>query len=309
LQDLLFLSGGLKQSAEFGRIEISSVVDIDSAKQSQTPTRTVVRTIKVSPELDLDSVSAKILMKPYDQVYVRKNPTFELQQLVQINGLVQYPGPYPKLTKHERLSSYIARAGGMKENADLSGAVLYRKKTQYFRENVTTKINKIVDSLGNVKLDTIKIEPTDTLAEPVSIDLYRAMKYKNSKYDVVMQEGDILVVPEINPFVSVKGTVQSPLKLTFDKEHTSVGYYIDKAGGFGNRPWRSRVYVQYANGKSRRTHTYFFIHFYPKVEQGSTINVPFRPEGKGVSDVAQQIMLSIIPVVTAAVIARILVKL
>ena len=124
-----------------------------------------------------------------------------------------------------------------------------------------------------------------------------------------MQEGDIVFVPEINPFVSVKGTVQAPLKLTFDKEHSSVGYYIDKAGGFGTRPWRSRIYVKYANGKSRRTRTYFFIHFYPKVEEGSTVIVPYRPEGKGASDVAQQVMLSIIPVVTAAVIARILVKL
>ena len=94
----------------------------------QQPTRTVLKTIRVSPNLDLDSVSAKIELKPYDQVYVRKNPTFELQQLVQINGLVLYSGPYPRLSKYERLSSYIERAGGVKENADLTGAILYRKK-------------------------------------------------------------------------------------------------------------------------------------------------------------------------------------
>jgi len=45
----------------------------------------------VSPSLDIDSVSASIILKPYDQIYVRKNPTFELQQLVQINGLIKYP--------------------------------------------------------------------------------------------------------------------------------------------------------------------------------------------------------------------------
>ena len=118
LQDLLYLSGGLKQSAEFGRIEISSIVDIDSAKGMQQPTRTVLRTIKVSPRLELDSASASIELRPFDQVYVRKNPTFELQQLVQINGLVLYSGPYPRLSKYERLSSYIQRAGGIKENAD-----------------------------------------------------------------------------------------------------------------------------------------------------------------------------------------------
>lgn len=309
LQDLLFLSGGLKQSAEFGRIEISSIVDIDSAKKEQQPTRTILKTIKVSPALELDSVSASIVLKPYDQIYVRKNPTFELQQLVQINGLVTYAGPYPRLNKFERLSSYIERAGGIRENADLSGALLYRKKTQYFRDNVASKIASITDSLGNIRIDSAERSIAEVSQEPISIDLYKALKYKNSKYDIIMQDGDIVFVPEVNPFVNVKGTVQSPLKLTFDKEHSGVGYYIDKAGGYGLRPWRSRIYVQYANGKSKRTRSMFFMHFYPKVAAGSTVNVPFRPEGKGASDVAQQIFVSIIPVVTAALIAKILVKL
>lgn len=307
LQDLLYLSGGLKQSAEYGRIEISSVVDIDSAKNEQQPTRTVIRTVRVSSNLEIDSVSGKIQLKPYDQVYVRKNPTFELQQLVQINGLVQYPGPYPRLSKYERLSSYIQRSGGIRENADLSGAILYRKKTQYFRENVTNKVASLTDSLGGItKLDSAKTSIAEVAQEPVSIDLYRALKYKNSKYDIILQEGDVIFIPEINPFVSVKGTVQSPLKLTFDKEHTGVLYYIDKAGGFDKRPWRNRIYVTYADGKSRRTRNFFFIHFYPRVKEGSVINVPFRPEGKEVTDAVLQVVLSSIPIAAAAIIANII---
>lgn len=307
LKDLLYLSGGLKQSAEYGRIEISSVVDIDSAKNEQQPTRTVVRTIRVNSNLEVDSASAKIILKPYDQIYVRKNPTFELQQLVQINGLVQYPGPYPRLSKYERLSSYIQRSGGIRENADLSGAILYRKKTQYFRENVTAKVTSLTDSLGGItNLDSVKTNIAEVAQEPVSIDLYRALKYKNSKYDIILQEGDVIFIPEINPFVSVKGTVQSPLKLTFDKEHTSVLYYIDKAGGFDKRPWRNRIYVTYADGKSRRTRNFFFIHFYPRVKEGSVITVPFRPEGKEVTDAVVQVILSSIPIAAAAIIANII---
>jgi polysaccharide biosynthesis/export protein len=297
LQDLLYLSGGLKQSAEYGRIEISSVVDIDSAKGMQQPTRTILKSIRISPNLDVDSVSASLVLKPYDQVYVRKNPTFELQQLVMINGLVQYSGPYPRLDKNERLSSYIQRAGGVKENADLSGAVLYRKKTQYFRENVTKKVASLTDSVGNIVLDSASSSLGEVSKEPVSIDLYRALKYKNSKYDIVLQEGDVIFIPEINPFVSVKGIVQSPLKLTFDKEHTNVLFYIDKAGGFGIRPWRKRIFVTYANGKSRRTRSFFFIHFHPKVDEGSVVNVPPRPQGAEVTDIFMQVILATIPIV------------
>ena len=300
LQDLLYLSGGLKQSAEFGRIEISSIVDIDSAKGMQQPTRTVLRTIKVSPRLELDSASASIELRPFDQIYVRKNPTFELQQLVQINGLVLYSGPYPRLSKYERLSSYIQRAGGIKENADLSGAILYRKKTQYFRENVTNKVASLTDSVGSIVLDSVKTDISAVANEPVSIDLYRALKYKNSKYDIILQEGDVIFVPEINPFVDVKGVVQSPLKLTFDKEHTNVGFYIDKAGGYGIRPWRQRIFVTYANGKSRRTKNLFFMHFYPKVKEGATVTVPSRPQGAVITDTILQVVTSSIPIIVAA---------
>jgi len=306
LQDLLYLSGGLKQSAEYGRIEISSVVDIDSAKGMQQPTRTVLKTIRVAPSLDIDSVSAKIVLRPYDQVYVRKNPTFELQQLIMINGMVKYSGPYPRLSKSERISSYIERAGGVREEADLTGAILYRKKTQFFRENVTNKVASLTDSIGSIVLDSVKTSLADVANEPVSIDLYRALKYRNSKYDIVLQEGDVIFIPEINPFVNVKGVVQSPLKLTFDKEHTSVGYYIDKAGGYGIRPWRKRIYVTYANGKSRRTRNIFFMHFYPKVKEGATVTVPLRPEGAEITDTVVQVVVSSIPVILAAYIVNLL---
>ncbi len=305
LQDLLYLSGGLKQSAEYGRIEIASVLDIDSAKREQQPTRVIIKTIKVSPNLDIDSVSAGIVLKQFDQVYVRKNPTFELQQLVQINGLVKYPGPYPRLDKHERLTSYIERAGGIKELADLSGAILYRKKIQYFRDNVVNKAASLTDSLGGIILDSSKATLSEVAQEPVSIDLQKAMKNKNSKYDIVLQEGDVIFIPEINPFVDVKGTVQSPLKLTYDKEHSNLLYYIDKAGGYGVRPWKSRIYVQYANGKSKRTRNLFFMHFYPRVEEGSTVNVPAKAQGSQVGDIVKQAGLSLVTIVASVLVAKI----
>ncbi|HNF02143.1 MAG TPA: SLBB domain-containing protein, partial [Ferruginibacter sp.] len=303
---LIYLSGGLKQSAEYGRVEISSVVDVDSAKGMQQPTRTVLKTIRISPNLEIDSVSSQIVLRPYDQIYIRKNPTFELQQLVQINGLVQYSGPYPRLSKYERLSSYIERAGGLKENADLSGAILYRKKTQYYRDNVTNKVASLTDSIGSIVLDSAQKKLSEVAKEPVSIDLYRALKYKNSKYDIILQEGDVVFIPEINPFVNVEGNVQSPLKLTYDKEHSNVGYYVDKAGGYGIRPWRRRIFVTYANGKSKRTFNLFFIHFYPRVKEGSTIHVPVRPEGAEVTDAVVQVALSSIPIAVAAFIAKII---
>ncbi len=297
LQDLLYFSGGLKQSAEFGRLDISSIVDLDSAKRGFKPTRTVVTHYSISSNLQLDTAAAKIILKPYDQILVRKNPTFELQQNIELRGLIKYPGVYPRLNKYEKISSYIERAGGFKENANLSGAVLLRRRSQNQREAVVQKA--IYDSAGNI---IGKAAAPQSLNEEVSIDLAKALKNKNSKYDLVLQENDVVFVPEIDPFVSVQGVVQAPLKITFDKEHTNVSYYIDKAGGFGIRPWRSRVYVTYANGKSRRTRNFLFFHFYPKIEEGSVIHIPKRPEGQEVIDIVKQSAISLVPVIITALI-------
>lgn len=301
LQDLLYLSGGIKPSAEFGRLEISSIVDLDSAQQGLKPTRTVVRSYTIHPNLQIDSMAAKILLRPYDQVFVRRNPTFELQQNVQIVGEVNYPGQYPRLNKFERLSSYIARAGGIKDNANLAGAKLYREVSDPFRRD-DLKLEKKVDSLGNPILDTVKI--VQRADEPVSIELYKALRNPNSKHDIVLQENDVIVIPEIDPFVSVEGNVQSPLKLAYDKEHSNLMYYIDKAGGYGVRPWRKRIYVTYSNGKSRRTKSFLFFKFYPKVEEGSVINVPERPKGQEVADLAKSTLIAAIPVILTAVIFK-----
>jgi protein involved in polysaccharide export with SLBB domain len=302
LQDLLYLSGGIKQSAEYGRLEISSIVDVDSAQKGLKPTRTIVRSYAIQPDLQIDSAAAKVLLRPYDQVFVRKNPTFELQQNIELKGLVKYPGLYARLSKYERLSSYLERAGGLQDNANLAGAVLFRKKTEFLRQRVTEEPK--LDSNGVVIMDSAAIAVAKALDEPVSIDLYKALKYRNSKHDIVLQENDMIFVPEINPFVSVQGRVQSPLKIAFDKEHTNLGYYVDKAGGFGVRPWRKRIYVTYANGKSKRTKNFMFFHFYPRVEEGSIVTIPKRPDGQEVGDFAKSTLIAAIPIIMTALILR-----
>lgn len=284
LQDLIYLSGGLKSSAEFGRLEIASVVDVDSAKQGFKPTRTIVKSYSISSNLELDTAAASVVLKPFDQVHVRKNPSFAMQENVQVLGLVKYEGYYPRLDKYERLSSYIERAGGLQDNANLAGAILYRKRNDFSTGNINNKLNG--DSMA----------AKHALDEPVSIDLYNAMNNKGSKYDIVLQENDIIYIPEINPFVTVRGKVQSPLKIAFDKDHANLAYYIDKAGGYGIKPWRKRVFVTYANGRSKRTKNFFFIHFYPKVEEGCTITIPERPEGKDISGNVAQALTTVVPI-------------
>lgn len=278
LKDILYFAHGLKPSAEYGSIIVSSIAKADSSQSGGSiPTKTIVRTYSINSNLDVDSVTENVKLMPYDQVFVRKNPLFHLQENVKVAGQVYYPGTYPKLNENERLSSFISRTGGLRENSDAYGARLYR-----VNDNIKDVIGQAADSLPS--------HP-----EPISIDLAKAIENPGSKYDVILQNGDLIYIPEINPVVSVKGAVQNQLKIYFDKEHTGLGYYIDKAGGFGERPWRSRIYVTRVNGKSRKTKNFGFIHFYPKVHEGSVITVPVKPQGKAVTSLITQSFITAIP--------------
>ena len=302
LRDLLYFANGLKPTAELGSIVVSSVVDIASAQSGDNPTRTVVKSYSINKDLQFDSSVETVLLKPYDQVFVRKSPTFNLQKNVKLEGELLYPGTYPKLDEKERLSSFIARAGGLKENSNPAGAILYRMRDTVSFENPLLKRNRtryIKDTAGKI-VDSVIFNP----AEPISIDLEKALENKNSKYDMVLQEGDLLYIPERNPIVTVKGEVQSQLKMYFDKEHSNLGYYIDKAGGFGERPWRKRIYVTYANGKSRRTKNFGFFHFYPKINEGSIVVVPARPKGSGIANIASQALVTSLPILLAYLLTR-----
>jgi protein involved in polysaccharide export with SLBB domain len=165
------------------------------------------------------------------------------QKLVQIAGEVDYPGPYALLGDNERITSLLIRTGGLRKDAYPEAAKLYRK------------------NYGSVV-----------------INLKDAMRNAGGKDDIVLQEGDRVIIPIKDEIVKVVGEVQIPINIKYDKENPGVMNYVDAAGGFGERPWRRRISVKYQNGRLKRTKSFLFFKFYPKVKPGSMVTVPKRPE-------------------------------
>ncbi len=302
LQDLLLLCGGLKPGAEFRKVEISRVVQMDSAGGQLKPVNPIITSYSIRYPIATDSISSTILLQPFDQVFVRKDPSFSLQKNIDIRGQVKYPGMYSKVTAGEKLTSFVERCGGVLPSADLSGAYLIRNTGENYRQYLAERARYMIDSTGRFKKDTTTVLMDDF--NVISIDLKKALKKKRSSYNIELQDGDVLVIPELNPFVQVQGKVQSSIKVPFDAKRRKVRYYIDKAGGFDVRPWRKRIFVTYANGKSKRTRNFLFFHFYPKVKLGSIITVPTRPQGQEAGDLLKSVLASVITVVTTAIIFK-----
>lgn len=272
LKDVLLLSGGLSLDAENGRIEISNIVDSIDKYSLNNKGGVNIKIVSINANLELDDVSENIVIKPLDRIYVRRKVEFLPQEKIRILGEIAYPGEYVLINKNEKISSIIKRSGGLLNTSYAAGAKLLRK------------------NIG-----------------PIVIDLPELLKQTNSKYDLVLRDSDIIIVPTISDIVSVKGEVQSPINIKFDQDINDVNYYIGASGGFGERPWKSRINVKYQNGRIKKTKNLLFFRIHPIVKEGSTIIVPRKPEKSNkskLSDVLATTISSLTSITTLYILGK-----
>lgn len=270
LEDLILQAGGLREGASTARVEISRRI-VDQAATDAT-TR-LAETFTVNIEGGLKAGKAKeFLLKPYDLVQVRKSPAYSAQETVNIGGEVLFPGNYVLESRNERISDVVGRAGGLLTSAYVKGAYLKRQMTDDQRE-MRRETLKLAQS-HNMANDSIIVDAA-TLSNTyfVGIDLQKAIDNPGSDADFVLQKGDVLFVPEEQSTVKITGDVLFPNSIVYNPGK-KLSYYIDQAGGYGDKARKKNVYVVYMNGtvaKAKRN---------VPIEPGCTIIVPTKPEGK-----------------------------
>ena len=186
---------------------------------------------------------------------------------ISVEGEVQFGGTITLSTKNQRLSDAIKAAGGFTEEAYVKGARLVRKMTEDERARQDALLKQIENSKDK---DTVALGDLET-AEiyTVGINLEEAMENPGGDYDVVLRDGDRIIVPEYNGTVKISGNVQFPNTVAFT-EKKDYKWYVNKAGGFGNRAKKSKTFIIYQNGTMAQ------VGKGTKVEPGCEIVVPTK---------------------------------
>lgn len=236
--DAIFLANGFSKEAYTAWIEVARVDPSDSTHNDRTIA--FVKTITNTGILSKDNKSLDFPLEPMDQVYVRKNPYFEVQRTVQIKGEVKFPGSYSLTNKDEKLASVIARAGGLKSTAYTEGATIFRKR----------------DNIGMIALD-----------------FNEALSDKDSKENLILMPDDLITIPERDFTVKVRGQVPVETSILYS-ENASVNYYIEQAGGLNEMADNDKIYVILPNGRVFRPGNFWAFH--PEILSGSVIIVPTR---------------------------------
>ncbi|HEX7595841.1 MAG TPA: SLBB domain-containing protein, partial [Gemmatimonadaceae bacterium] len=209
IRDLVLLSGGLDQSAYLNEAEVARLPEDRTGGVTARTFRVPLDSSYIfergpdgkylgPPGLPAPSgPNPDVVVQPYDNILIMRQPNWELQRTAVVAGEVRYPGRYSLKTKTEKITDLIERAGGLTTDAYANGVVFYRTRNGVGR---------------------IGIELPDVLRNSKSLD------------NLPLQDGDSLFIPRYSAVVAVQGAVNSPVSVTY-APGKSIEYYIRAAGG------------------------------------------------------------------------------
>jgi len=283
LEDLVLLAGGLKDAASLKHVEISRRIRTKGGYDSTDTRMAITEQFDISADLAGNPASA-FSLQPFDEVMIRRSPLYLEQANILLDGEVVYPGTYAINTKKERISDVIRRAGGLRPEAYTEGAVMLRR-TFINSSDSSLLLNKLEVFYNKLK-DSTDIErmrgTLERKEQLLGIQLDKVLAQPGSKYDLYLEEGDIIRVPKKLQTVQMFGEVYFPKKVRFDRNF-SFRDYVRGAGGFTGQALKRRSYIVYANGEVKSTRKLLFFNSYPKVRPGAEVYVPIKRAKAGLS--------------------------
>ena len=275
VEDLILKAGGLRESAATGYVEIvrrKKNIGLDNQSLTNSQIAEIIK-FSISNQLQLDNTASKFELAPFDEVFIRTSPNYELQQFVTVQGQVIFPGVFGLERKDERLSDIVKRAGGLNNQAFPEGAKLIRKNhlTEAEKIRKIDQLNEISDNFTGAIIQNKETYNKET--EKIGIDLVSALRNPGGEEDLFLLEGDIIDIPKEPQTVKVTGEVLYPNSVKYLSTNTFKDF-INGAGGYTTSSARKKSYVIYSNGSVKRVKSFGFIKIYPKIDKGSEIIIP-----------------------------------
>jgi len=272
LEDLIIQAGGLLESASTVKVDVSRRIKNNKSTESAS-TIGQMFSFALKDGFIIDG-EAGFVLEPYDQVYVRRSPGYQEQVNVSVEGEILYEGTYALTNKSERLSDLVLKAGKVTPYAYVRGAKLMRKANEEEIERMKDVVEMMQREMGGASMDSLKLEDIKT-EYSVGIDLEAAINNPGGDADIVLREGDKLIIPEMVNTVKINGAVMMPNTVAYNKK-MSVKDYISQAGGYANGARKTKAFIIYMNGQVAKVKN----SGKSVVEPGCEIIVPIKDKTK-----------------------------
>lgn len=293
LEDLILMASGFKVSASEARIEINRRILGEAAPAKRGTKLAETYVFGVDRKLTLNDEAKTFELRPFDQVYVRPRPDYQVQRSVRIEGEVLFPGEYTLSDRNERISDLVKRAGGLTDEAYIKGATMLRQSLQLSR--VETEVDLGMD---------LTVEKLKGNKNFVGIDLDEILASPGTEDDLFLRPGDEIRIPSELQTIRVSGGVLREAEIRYT-EGKNLKYYVSRSGGYTQGARKGRAYVLYANGDVETKGSFLFFSSSPKIEPGAEIVVPEKVEVGSLSPGERISILSTVVSMAAIVITAI----
>jgi protein involved in polysaccharide export with SLBB domain len=291
VSDLIRAGGGLSDAAYGGKAELTRYRVINGDQR-----RTELIQVDLAAIMRGDT-AANVLLEPFDSLSIKEVPEWGAQENVRLEGEVRFPGKY-SIKRGETLKSVITRAGGLTDYAFPEGSVFTRDELKVREQKQLDMLaSRLQNDLVTLALQGAAANQSQAgtaltvgqsllaqvrTAEAVGrlvIDLPRALRSPaGSGADVIMRDGDRLIVPKFQQEVTVIGEVQTSTSHLFRPE-LNRDDYIALSGGVSRRADHDHIYVVRADGSVvTREGGRWFSRGGADIRPGDTIVVPLDTE-------------------------------
>ena len=260
VQDLILQAGGLLRSASAARVDVVRLIVDNESLVAQKDISTYY-TFSLNNGFAVDGAD-KFVLEPYDVVTVRRSPSYVNNRGVKVTGEINFPGYYNMSRREERVSDIIAKAGNITDFAYIKGAQLLRKKT-----DAEKKQNELMTDAVEASNDSILDKDEEEQRYLVSFDMADALKNPGGENDLVLVDGDELIVPVLNNTVKIDGAVQMPTTVSY-KKGMKKSDLINAAGGYAKRAYKRKAFIVYMNGRVSK------LRRFTTIEPGSQVFIP-----------------------------------
>jgi protein involved in polysaccharide export with SLBB domain len=284
LKAIFDAAGGLQRQADLSAVAVTSTeIDVDRG------TSRTLRNIYSQQQTDF----AMVELRPFDSINVRPVFSDRVGESITLSGQVRYPGTY-EITRDEKLSSVIARAGGLTDEAYPYGAVFTRQSAAVAEAQANQREAMMLNSaIATASTQTSSLTPPPNLSYVanlvstiqhlptigrISVTVDPAILLAHPDRDPLLETGDMIYVPKRPYTVAVTGEVLNAGAFAY-KPNMSLDDYIDLAGGESDAAEDGMIFVIMPDGTSIPSHSSWWsfgggTHIPP----GATIVVPRDPQ-------------------------------
>lgn len=269
VEDLVLQAGGLKQSASTRKVTVSRQDKDGHVK---------VLTLDLNEQLTSDAKS--LVLQPLDIVMIKRNEGYRDQQTVHVSGEVNFQGDFSLPAENARISDVLALAGGLTEQAAENGVYVLRqldneemreRQARLDRDRFYSTYNAILRSSQMQGITTLPISDSLLIVRDtrlgfykVAVDIRKALKKPGCAADLILRDGDAIIVEKKKNTVSLSGAVAYKGFVPY-VEGKRLKYYLRQGGV---QPSRRNLKMSYVVGPNGQALSYCK---FKKIEPGSEV--------------------------------------